>query len=197
MEFVTVQDSMVTTLPELADLPPNFPTRTHVVHNWGVFTVPRHVVRIDIETGIRATHGWQVRYRGTKFFSDGIQADKSRTPKSALALAIAYLARIYVGQSVPMATSERASKGEKVRKAGVRICRRLNRRDFEEVYVEVCHPQYGKAATRLYVGTANTATRDRLNAMLERAYVLRDKLVSEHLALREQESRHGGRFLRT
>lgn len=189
---------MIQKLTELRLLPKNFPTRTVTVNNWGSFIVPRHIVRIDssCRTDKSETHGWQVRYKGTKFFSDSLRHDRSRSPASALSLAIKLLASRYQGQSVPLRLTEQASKTEKTGAPGVRIVRRINRRDFEEVFVEVGHPTYGKSPFRLYVGTANTATQDRLDAALQRARELRQKLVLEHTEMRQTESLHKGIFLR-
>lgn len=190
---------MVQKLTELRLLPKNFPSRVVTVNNWGAFIVPRHIVRIDSpgHSDKSGTHGWQVRYSGTKFFSDSLLRDRCRTPVSALSLAIELLARRYQGQAVPLRLEEHGSKSEKTGVPGVRIVRRLNNRDFEEVYVEVGYPAYGKSPFRLYVGTANTATQARLDAALERARELRQKLVLEHLEMRQEESLHKGIFLRS
>ena len=42
-------------------------TRTVKIFTGTVFEVPQRIQRIDT----KATHGWQVRYNGTKFFKDG------------------------------------------------------------------------------------------------------------------------------
>lgn len=187
-----------TVLPGFAKLPKNFPARMVQVKNWGNLIVPRHIVRIDVEAGEdrRATHGWQVRYRGTKFFSDTLRNDKTRTPLSALEMAIEYLAGRYAGQSVPLRKSENQSKSEMTGTNGVRIVRKLNQRDIEEVYVEVVHPLRGKSPKRLYVGTANTATQKRLDAVLERGVAMRKCFEMQHIEMRVEQSLHQGKFLR-
>lgn len=186
-------------LPELALLPVNFPCRIEAVVRWGTFIVPRHIVRIEIEATERrnATYGWQVRYHGSKFFSDALKADKARTPVSALALAIAELAERYEGQTAPIRPIESSSKLEKTGVPGVRIVRRINKRNFEEVFIEINHPIYGRSGRKLYVGTANTATAKRLDQALERAIELRTKITNEHLEMRKRQSLVEGLFLRT
>lgn len=188
---------MKITPKELELLPNGMPTRVHSVGNWGDFVVPRHIVRIDIdEIDKRGTHGWQVRYRGTKFFSDTSNTDKDVTPITALSEAIKYLANKYDGQSAPIRKIEFDNKLEKTGASGVRIVRKLNKRDFEEVYVEVSHPEHGKSAKKFYVGTANTATQARMDKVLEEAKKYRQVMVSMHIEMRKNQSLNEGKFLR-
>src|SRR5512139_1660871 len=54
-------------------------TRDVVIFSGEQFTVPQGIQRIDH----RATHGWQLRYGGTKLFSDGVDG----SPAASLAKA--------------------------------------------------------------------------------------------------------------
>ena len=184
---------MAKNVAELGLLPANLPTRLVEVQNWGDFTVPRHVVRIEISgrTGHSDTRGWQVRYNGTKFFSDSLSGDPARTPATALSMAVDFLAARYRGASPPLRKKENDSKTEKTGMPGVRIARILNRKGFEVVYVETAHPVYGNAPRRFYAGTANTATPSRIEAAMKRAKALRKQLVSEHVLLCNAESLRG------
>ncbi len=64
-------------------------TRQVTLPNGHTFTVPQGIQRIDT----RATHGWQVRYQGTKFCADG-SPDGSRADRSLRAATDELLRRI-------------------------------------------------------------------------------------------------------
>jgi hypothetical protein len=70
-----------------------------VVLNGHSYEVPSYISRVDVDGAGPGTHGWQVRYRGTKFFSDIlIRTGKFGTPASSLKEAVAYLDSIYTGR---------------------------------------------------------------------------------------------------
>lgn len=169
--------------------------RRDVVVNGETYSVPRHVVRIDI-TGTpskpKKSHGWQVRYRGqTKYFKDG-----ESSPEVSLAQAECYLHGIYYGPSVPFKVKEYSSKNEKVGTSGIRITR-LNkalgpapqsgeeRKRVIQVYVEVNHPLKGMPPRRLYVGTASTASEARIQERMVEAKAHRQKLEQDFIEFRE------------
>ena len=61
--------------------------RKVTIFNGKVFKVPQCVQRIDV----RSTHGWQLRYGGTKFFNDG--SPDGSGAKASLAAATAELVK--------------------------------------------------------------------------------------------------------
>lgn len=137
----------------------------------GEFEVPTHVSRVDSRKagGRRGWHGWQVRWPGhRKFFTD----TQHGSVAASLAAAAEYVDRNYPGKN-----------SQCDRKAGVRVIQRQKAtRNFPEIYVEVSHPQRGKAARRLYVGTVRTASPEKVREKLIEGRKLRLKLIAEHKA---------------
>lgn len=150
-------------------------TRTVEVPGHGTFEVPEHVSRVDSfkrGRGGQAAgwHGWQVRWPGfNKFFSDAQQGGC----EAALLGAIRYVERHYPGKRSQCDPA-----------AGVRLVeRRKASRQVAEFYIEVSHPMKGKAARRLYVGTATTVTPGRIRQKMAEGKRLRRELVREHKAV--------------
>lgn len=152
----------------------------------GVFQVPRHIQRIDIDDpGNAGTHGWQVRYKGqTRLFSDGKNGG-TRSPRRALRQAIEFLTSIYEGASSRLMTREHADKRNPVGIPGVRVVtRKKASRQIAETFVEISPLTHGRAAIRLYVGTENTVTKTRISAAIRRARAIREALVKQALRQR-------------
>ena len=136
------------------------------------FEVPQGIQRIDH----LATHGWQLRYGGTKLFSDHtpdgsgasaalVQATKELLVRIAKLPAPSKLQRepsgnkttdLPVGISGPIV---RQRKGARVR----------------DCSLSVSLPRYGDSPRRrsVYIGTENTYTIERYNLALERAIEMR------------------------
>jgi hypothetical protein len=137
-----------------------------------VFQVPQCVQRIDH----RATHGWQLRYGGTKLFSD--HSSDGSGAAQALELATRELLRRIATQPAP----SRLQKGPSQNKANglpvgisgpvVRARRGTQVRDCS---LAVLIPRFGGPPTRrtVYIGTENTYTPERFQAALERAIAMR------------------------
>lgn len=171
-------------------LPAGFPTRICIVPGWATpFSVPRHIVRIDVdEPGAAGTHGWQVRYRTpSRFFSDAANRTR-RVPRHSLKEATLYLASIYAGPAARCRTTPTRRKANPVMEAGLRlISRRRPGKAFDEVYVEVSPPTRSAAPPRFYVGTRHadgrgTATQERFERALALARRRRAQLVRAHNA---------------
>lgn len=132
--------------------------------------VPQCIQRID--TG--RTHGWQVRYQGTKLFSDGVHGG----PRPALRAATAELDRRIRTLPAPV-TLRRQPGPSKTSKLPVGISgpvwreRRPGR--AREGYFLVHLPRFGAKPQHrsLYIGSRRTATRARREAVLEQAIELR------------------------
>lgn len=146
--------------------------RDVVIFNGKKFTVPQGIQRIDT----RATHGWQVRYGGTKLFSDHTSDGSGAV--ASLEAARKELARRIAKMPAPSLLQKRPSEsktsdlpvgisGPIVRQragAAVRSCS-----------LSVLLPRFGQAprCSSVYIGTENTYTVERYLAALEKAVALR------------------------
>ncbi|MBS0444808.1 MAG: hypothetical protein JSR59_02550 [Proteobacteria bacterium] len=169
--------------------------RQAVIFTGQTFMVPEGIQRIDH----RATHGWQVRYDGTKMFSDhtkdgsGASAALDRATKELLKRinsrpAPSGLQRdpnanktsdLPVGISGPIV---RLRKGQKVR----------------ECNFAVSLPRYGQTPRKrtVYIGNENTFTNERYWAALARAIEMRETAAAEYQAAATRAKRAAGRKLR-
>jgi hypothetical protein len=146
-------------------------TRKAIIYTGKRFNVPQCIQRIDH----RATHGWQLRYGGTRMFSDGPAGAKDSLARATqeLLVRIAKLPApsllqklpnknknndVPVGISGPIVGQRR---GSKVRHCGF----------------SVSLPQFGaKPRCRsVYIGNENTYTIQRYERALEKALQIRKK----------------------
>lgn len=155
--------------------------RTVVIFSGQTFKVPQGVQRIDS----KSTHGWQVRYDGTKMFSD--HSSDGSGARAALRLATQeLLARMTANpMPAPLERARRADKGSTL-PAGISgpILRERAGRHTRTVSLSVLLPRYGQAARvkSLYVGTEGTTTKQRLHAAVKRAVALRDQALARYEA---------------
>ncbi len=170
------------------------PKRAVRVRGFGMFQVPRHIQRIEIdEPGKAGTHGWQVRWDGTKFFSDA--AAGKREPKAALARAEKYLRSIYTGPRPRLRETEHKDKKHRTGIAGVQLAyRRRKNRQIAEVYLRVNPPTQGGVPHSIYVGTENTITQVRMRLALKKARAMRDAMRAAYL---EELAKNGAPRKRT
>ena len=161
----------------------NLPRRKVRVRGFGTFMVPRHIQRIDIHEDDKAgTHGWQVRWDGTKFFSDA--ANGKRDPEGSLARSERHLRSIYTGPRTRLRETEHKDKKHRTGIAGVQLAyRRRKDRQIAEVYLRVNPPRQGGVPRSIYVGTENTVTQARMQLALKKARTLRDSMRVEYLKL--------------
>ncbi|WP_326538335.1 hypothetical protein [Pseudorhodoferax sp.] len=146
--------------------------RDVVIFSGQTFSVPQGIQRIDT----RATHGWQVRYGGTKLFSD-YSRDGSGAQQS-LQRASAELARRIARLPAPTALQKRPSES-KASQLPVGISGPIVRSRPGSVVrscsLSVLLPRYGQTPRcgSVYIGTENTYTVERFHAALEKAVELR------------------------
>lgn len=138
------------------------------------FRVPQSIQRIDH----KATHGWQLRYGGTKLYSD--HSNDGSGAAAALKAAVAELRRRI--EKLPAPTGlQKAASANKTSELPVGISGPLVRRRpgsaLRESHFSVSLPRHGQTAQRrtVYIGTENTYTVERYWAALERAIELRRK----------------------
>lgn len=117
------------------------------------FHVPMYISRVECEDN---TQGWQVRYylAPAKFFSDSkkIKGKRTlRTPYVSLEEAKQYLLKYYQGPKPCI-------KYPPVRL----VWKKKKNKNIHEAYLVVSHPQRGRSELRIYIGTENTFTLDKL-----------------------------------
>ena len=170
-------------------------TRQVVIFSGERFLVPQCVQRIDT----RSTHGWQVRYQGTKMFSDH-SADGSGAAAS-LAKATAELKRRIAQMPAPTKLQQRPS-GNKSSDLPVGISGPIVRsRQGSKVrtaVLSVLMPQYGKSVrcSTVYIGTENTYTAERYIAALNRAVEMRRDAEEAYRIAETKARRAEGRAMK-
>ena len=153
--------------------------RKIAIFNGDTYDVPQGIQRIDH----RATHGWQLRYGGTKLFSDhtpdgsGAAASLDKATKELLKR-IAVLPAPSLLQRGP---SQNKSSDLPVGISGpvVRLRRGGRTRDCS---LSVLIPRFGQKPRRctIYIGTENTYTLERYHQALERAIEMRRQAETEY-----------------
>jgi len=146
--------------------------RDVVIFNGKPFKVPQGIQRIDT----RATHGWQVRYGGTKLFSDHTRDGSGA--KASLELAKQELARRIAELPAPTLLQKRPSdnktSGLPVGISGPIVRQRVGSR-VRSASLSVLMPRWGQAprCSSVYIGTENTYTVERFQAALAKAVAMR------------------------
>ena len=144
------------------------------------FAVPQGIQRIDSTS----THGWQVRYQGTKFFSDGMPADGSGATAS-LTTAIKELLRRIATMPAPVVLkrgpSAHKSSGLPAGISGPIIVSRGEDR-VRSAVLSVLLPRFGGTPQlkSVYIGTENTYTQTKYRAALVEAKALRAEAVATY-----------------
>lgn len=147
-------------------------TRNITLFSGEEFEVPQGIQRIDH----RATHGWQLRYGGTKLFSDhtsdgsGARASLEKATKELLRRINTMPAPSLLQRGPSANKSSQLPPG--ITGPVVRVRRGGKTRDCS---LMVLIPRFGDKPRRrtIYIGTENTYTIERYNAALERAIEMR------------------------
>lgn len=146
--------------------------REVVIHTGEKFLVPQGIQRIDS----KSTHGWQVRYQGTKMFSDGVKQGGSA--KQSLAKAAAELLHRIATLPAPV-TLQRAPSATKANglPSGISgpIVRTRANSGSRTASFSVLLPQFGgtpRCAT-VYIGSETNYSVRRYKAALAKAMTLR------------------------
>ena len=147
--------------------------RNVVIFTGKRFKVPQCIQRIDH----RATHGWQLRYGGTKMFSDF--TPDGRGAREALAKAtselLARIARLPAPTKLLLRPSAGKASGLPVGVYGPVVRQRAGSQ-FRDCSFSVSVPRFGDAPTRrsVYIGTEVTYTPERRQLALAKAIKLRE-----------------------
>ena len=147
-------------------------TRTVTIFSGHIFEVPQSVQRIDH----RATHGWQLRYGGTKLYSDHTTdgsgaAESLRLATKELLKRIALLPAPSLLQPKPSVSK---TNNLPVGISGP-IVRQRRGSKLRDCSLAVLIPRFGQKPQRrsIYIGTENTYTAARFQAALARAIEMR------------------------
>lgn len=153
--------------------------RTVTIFSGHVFEVPQSVQRIDH----KATHGWQLRYGGTKLYSDHTNdgsgaAESLRLATKELLKRMATLPAPSLLQRGPSANK---SNDLPVGISGP-IVRQRRGSALRDCSLAVLIPRFGQTPQRrsIYIGTENTYTPARFKAALKRAIEMRKEAVEAY-----------------
>ena len=166
-----------------------------VLFNGQAFKVPQGIQRIDH----LATHGWQLRYGGTKMFSDH-SADGSGAA-AALEKATRELLRRIATLQAPI-TLQRAPSQNKTSDLppGISgpIVRQRSGSGLREASLSVLIPRFGEKPRRrtVYIGTENTYTLQEYEAALARAIQMRQEAEAAYQRDVTRAKRAEGRKLK-
>ncbi len=147
-------------------------TRTVVIFSGETFEVPQGIQRIDH----RATHGWQLRYAGTRLYSD--HSNDGSGAAASLALATKELFKRIASMPAPTVLQRAPSVNKSnnlppgISGPVVRLRRGGHTRDCS---LAVLIPRFGDKPLRrnVYIGTENTYTVERFESALVRAIEMR------------------------
>ena len=148
-------------------------TRDVVIYTGKRFEVPQGIQRIDTQ----ATHGWQLRYGGTRLFSDG--AGNAQGANAALVQAtrelLSRIARLPAPSHLQREPNENKTSDLPVGISGPIVRKRRGAKVCESS-LSVLLPRFGAPSRRrsVYIGTENTYTIERYHLALEKCIVLRD-----------------------
>jgi hypothetical protein len=151
-------------------------TRKATIYTGKTFNVPQCIQRIDH----RATHGWQLRYGGTKMFSDGAAgaADSLKRATQELCERIAKLPAPSLLQTKP---SRNKSTDLPVGISGPVLRYRAGSKS-QQASLTVSLPQFGakpKGRT-VYIGTQTTYTAQRYERAVQKAIRLRNAAEEQY-----------------
>ena len=155
-------------------------TRQTTIFSGHTFTVPQGIQRIDT----RATHGWQVRYQGTKFFADGIN-DGSGAARSLAAATKELLHRIAtLPAPVVLQKGPSISKTSELPPgiSGPILVPSRRRQGSSSAVLSVLLPRFGQVARvkSIYIGTERTYSDQRFEEALFKAIALRADVVRKY-----------------
>ena len=134
--------------------------------------VPQCIQRIDH----RATHGWQLRYGGTRLFSD--HTNDGSGAAASVALATRELLKRIAALPAPSLLQRGPSQGKTSHlPVGISgpVVRQRAQSQVRDCSLSVLIPRFGQKPLRrsIYIGTENTYTEARFEAALARAIEMR------------------------
>ncbi len=147
--------------------------REVVIFSGESFRVPQGIQRIDH----RSTHGWQLRYAGTRLYSD--HTTDGSGAAVALAKATAELMRRIATLPAPSRLQQAPSQNKSSQlPPGISgpVVRLRSGGRVRDCSLTVLIPRFGDKPLRrtVYIGTENTYTQERYEAALKRAIEMRE-----------------------
>jgi hypothetical protein len=147
-------------------------TRDVVIFNGKRFKVPQCIQRIDH----RYTHGWQVRYGGTKMFSDGTNdgSGAAASLEAATRELVRRIATMPTPSKLQPAPSAGKASGLPVGISGP-LVRMRSGSSTRYASLQVLLPRYGQKPQNknVYIGSESTYTVQRFKEALARAVQMR------------------------
>ncbi len=171
-------------------------TREVTIFSGHRFAVPQCIQRIDH----RYTHGWQVRYGGTKMFSDASN-DGSGAAK-ALELATKELIKRIIEMPSPskLQQTRSASKTSKL-PVGISgpIVRQRANTTVPHCSLQVLLPKFGSSPRNrnIYIGSQRTYTVARFKQALKKAIAWRTAAEQAYMEAETRARRAGARAMKT
>ncbi len=170
-------------------------TRDVAIFTGERFVVPQCIQRIDH----LSTHGWQLRYGGTKLFSDHSQDGTGA--RKALALATKELLKRIATLPAPSRlrrTPSRKKQSDLPSGISGPIVRQRAGSRVRDCSFAVTLPRFGDTplARSVYIGTENTYTIERYQEALERAIALREKAEAAYQRAATKERRAQAQLLK-
>jgi hypothetical protein len=153
------------------------------------FTVPTGVQRIDSDS----THGWQVRYQGTKFYSDGVHGG----PGEALAAATKELFNRIATMPAPV-TLKRQPSPNKTSNLPPGISGPILHTGGRSAVFSVTLPVWGETpkVRAIIIGNRKTYNSRRYREALAQAKAMRDEAVATYEAAATRARRKAARQLK-
>ncbi len=155
--------------------------------------VPQGIQRIDS----KSTHGWQVRYAGTKFFSDGPAAN----PRDSLQRATKELLTRMATTPAPLPLRQKASPRKHsalpVGIFGPIVRYRPGRAAVAELSVLLPRVGSSPKIKNIYIGSENTYTIERYQAALAKGLALRAQATEQYERDAAKAQRQSVKQLRT
>ena len=169
--------------------------RDVVIFSGAQFEVPEGIQRIDH----RATHGWQLRYGGTKLYSDfspdgsGAAASLEKATRELLAR----IAKLPAPSKLQKEPNENKTSNLPVGISGPIVRTRRNS-GLRDCSLLVSVPRFGEKPRRrtVYIGTENTYSVPKFEAALARAIEIRAEAEEAYQRDATRAKRAAGRQLR-
>ncbi len=167
-------------------------TRETVIFNGDKYEVPQCIQRIDHQ----ATHGWQLRYGGTKLFSD--HTSDGSGARDALARATKELLKRIATLPAP-SRLQRGPSQSKTSDLPVGISGPLLRQrrsgSVRDCSLAVLIPRFGSVPLRrsVYIGTENTYSAEKYSAAVARAVEMRATAEAAYQRAETRAKRAEGR----
>lgn len=145
------------------------------------FQVPQGIQRIDSQS----THGWQVRYQGTKLFSDGEAADARRALINAISELVARMTSAPAPVTLKQTAGANKTSDLPAGISGPIVRNRAGR--LPSAGLSVLLPRFsGKSEIRsIYIGTPRTYTVNKYLSAVEKGLALRANAIERY----EQDAR--------